>query len=101
MPALRRHPLVRVDLQEAYDWLEEEESGLGERFKADFLATYRRLAVGPQHFAVRFAGIHRINLARFSYGIFYVVTDSEVRVLAVLHAARRHRRLLAGRRRTF
>lgn len=101
MPAIRRHPLVRADLQDAYDWLQEKEPGLGERFKADFLVTYRRLAAGPEHFAVRFAGIRRMNLAHFRYGIFYVVTGPEVHVLAVLHAARRHRRLVAGRRRSF
>ena len=101
MSALRRHPLVRADLQEAYDWLEEEEPGLGDRFRVDFLATYRRLRSGPQHFAVRFAGIRRLNFAHFRYGIFYVIVGTEIRVLAVLHAARRHRRLLSGRRRSF
>lgn len=101
MPAPRRHPLVKADLREAYDWLEDEEPGLGDKFQADFLATYRRLCAGPRHFSVRFADIHRINLARFHYGIFYVIEGAEIRVLAVLHAARRHRRLLAGRRRTF
>jgi plasmid stabilization system protein ParE len=101
MPALRKHPLVRVDLQKAYDWLEEQETGLGEKFQADFIATYRQLRAGPQHFPVRFAGIRRLNLTRFRYGIFYVITDTEIRVLAVLHASRRHHRILAARRRSF
>ena len=101
MPAPRSHPLVKVDLEEAYDWLEEEEPGLGDRFLADFLSTHRRLRVGPRHFSVRFAGIHRLNLTHFRYGIFYVIVGSEIRVLGVLHAARRHRQLLAGRRRSF
>ena len=101
MPVPRRHPLVKADLREAYDWLEDEEPGLGDKFKADFLTTYRRLRAGPLQSSVRFAGIHRMNLARFHYGIFYVIDGAEVRVLSVLHAARRHRHLLAGRRRTF
>src|SRR5438105_1735711 len=101
MPVPKRHPLVRVDLQKAFNWYEEQEPGLGVRLGAEFLATYRRLCAGPAHFAERFAGIRRINLAVFPYGIFYVLTDSEIRILAVLHGRRRHLRLLGGRQKFF
>ena len=85
----------------AFDCYEDREPGLGARLGADFLATYRRLCADPANFAVRFSGIRRINLAIFPYGIFFVLTESEIRILAVLHAKRRHRRLLAGRRKSF
>lgn len=101
MPVPKRHPLVRADLQSAYDWYEEREPGLAARFGADFLATYRMLCAGPEHFAMRFSEIRRINLSVFPYGIFYVLADSEIRILAVLHSKRRHRRLLSGRRKSF
>ena len=86
MPVPKRHPLVRADLQRAFDWYEEQAPGLGVRLGADFLAAYQRLCAGPSLFAVRFAGIRGINLAVFPYGIFYVLPDSEIRILAVLHA---------------
>lgn len=101
MPAPKRHPLVRTDLHEADDWYEKEKPGLGAKFRAAFIDAYRRMASGPQHCAVRFSGIRRINVGRFPYGIFYVFTETEVRVLAVLHASRRHRALLAARKRNF
>lgn len=101
MPVPKRHPLVRADLQSAYDWYDEQEAGIGARLAVDFLATYRTLCARPEHFAVRFSGIRRINLSVFPYGIFYVVVDSEIRILAVLHSKRRHRHLLSGRRKSF
>jgi toxin ParE1/3/4 len=101
MPTFKRHPLVRADLQSAYDWYEDELPGLGGEFREEFFRAYRKLGSGPLLYAVRFSGIRRLNLDRFPYGIFYIVELDEVKVLAVLHGSRETRRILTGRRRTF
>jgi plasmid stabilization system protein ParE len=101
MPALKRHPLVRADLQSAYDWYEDQLPGLGGEFREEFFRIYRKLVQGPLLYAIRFANIRRLNLDRFPYGIFYVVKPEEIRVLAVLHGSRETKSILAGRRRTF
>jgi plasmid stabilization system protein ParE len=101
MPALKRHPLVRSDLQSAYDWYEDQLPGLGGEFREEFFHVYRKLDQHPLLYAVRFANVRRLNLDRFPYGIFYVVKLDELRVLAVLHASRDTEYILADRRRTF
>ena len=101
MPTFKRHPLVRADLQSAYDWYEDELPGLGGEFREEFFRVYRKLGQGPLLYAIRFANIRSLNLDRFPYGIFYVVKQDEVRVLAVLHASRDTEDILAERRRTF
>ena len=101
MPALKRHPLVRADLQSAYDWYEDELPGLGSEFRQEFFRAYRKVGQQPLLYSVRFSGIRRLNLARFSYGIFYTVQRDEVRVLAVLHGSRETKNVLTERRRTF
>ena len=101
MPEPKRHPLVRADLQSAYDWYEDEIPGLGSEFREEFSRAYRKLGQGPLLYAIRFSGIRRLNLERFPYGIFYIVKPEEVRVLAVLHGRRETKNILAGRRRTF
>ena len=101
MPALKRHPLVRADLQNAYNWYEDQFPGLGGEFREEFFRIYRKLGQGPLLYAVRFANIRRLNLDRFPYGIFYVVKPDELRVLTVLHASRDSEEILAERRRTF
>ena len=151
MPMLKRHPLVRVDLQCAYDGYEDELPGLGGQFQNEFLRTCRKLAKNPMLYAVRFSSIRRLNLDRFPYGkavrgtcgtggarcsvragvinprawignrggqrtarptrrcakeklnchIFHTVKHDEVRVLAVLHASRETKSILAVRRRDF
>ena len=101
MPTLKRHPLVRADLQSAFDWYEDELPGLGGEFREEFFRAYRKLQRGPQLYAVRFSNIRRLNFNRFPYGIFYGVELDEVKVLAVLHGSRESKRILAERRRTF
>jgi len=101
MSVLKEHPLVRSDLREAFDWYEDERDGLGGDLLREVRSILIHLPETARLFTPRFGSIRRVNLQRFPYGVFYVVTDTEIRVLAVLHAARRHRRLLSGRRRSF
>ena len=101
MLALRSHPLVRADLREAFEWYEDQQTGLGLEFAAEFRRCYRRLRRGPLLHSVRFADVRRMNLDCFPYGVFYVVKPGELRVLAVLHASRDTWPALAQRRRSF
>ncbi len=101
MLTLKRHRLVRADFRSAFDWYESRRPGLGLEFAEDFRRAYYCLRQGPLLYSVRFVGVRRLNLDRFPYGIFYVVTQAEVRVLAVLHASRDTEDMLAERRRTF
>jgi len=93
-----RHPLVAADLRDAYDWYEDQQPGLGLVFAEDFLSSYRRLVHEPQHYAVRFADVRRLNLDRFPYGVFYVIRGSDLWILAVMHASRDTKNLIAKRR---
>jgi hypothetical protein len=67
MPALIRHPLVRADLRDAYNWYEDLQPGLGLEFATDFLSHYRLLVRDAQLYAVRFADVRRLNFDRFPY----------------------------------
>ena len=101
MPTQKKHPLVRADLQNAFDWYEDELPGLGGEFREEFFRSYGKLCRGSLLYAVRFSNIRRLNLERFPYGIFYTVHENEIRVLAVLHGSRETKSILSERRRTF
>jgi toxin ParE1/3/4 len=101
MRVLKRHPLVAADLREAYEWYEDKQPGLGLEFAKDFLSHYRHLVRGAQLYAVRFAEVRRVNLARFPYGIFYVIRAQDIWILGVLHASRDTETVIAERRRQF
>jgi hypothetical protein len=69
---------------------------LGLEFAADFLSHYRHLARDAELYAVRFADVRRLNLDRFSYGLFYVIRAPEIWLLAVFHASRDTETVLAN-----
>lgn len=101
MNVLRRHPLVRADVSDAINWYEDEQAGLGADFWEDLRSHYRILPRDAQLYAVRFADVRRLNLDRFPYGLFYVIREPEVWLLAVLHGSRDTEKVLAERRRYF
>lgn len=74
---------------------------MGLEFAAEFRSQYRQLVRGAHLYAVRFAEVRRLNLDRFPYGLFYVVREKEIWLLAVLHGSRDTEKVLAERRQNF
>ena len=61
---------------------------MGNGFLWDVDATLERITAHPEAHAVIEAGIRRALLRRFPYGVFYVVDEREIVVIAVMHSAR-------------
>jgi plasmid stabilization system protein ParE len=101
MTVVRRHPLVRADLRDAFHWYEDQRPGLGMEFASEFLLHYRALLRQPRIYAVRFAHVRRCNFDRFPYALFFVIRPREIWLLALLHASRDTQKVLAARRRRF
>jgi len=101
MLPIKKHRLVGVDFQSAYDWYRAQQPGLEVEFIEDFRRAYHRLRKSPLFYSVRFADVRRLNLKRFPYGIFYIVKPGEIRILAILHASRDTEDVVARRRRAF
>ncbi len=87
MRSREQHWLVRFDIRQAYRWYEGQRRGLGRRFNRELRAVLLRLPKDAWLYAVRFDDIRRVNLPSFPYGVFYVVDESKVVVLGVLHGA--------------
>ena len=89
-------PEAEADLAASKLWYEEQHEGLGAKFLVEVDATFRRIESGPLAFGFVRAKLRRALLRRFPFGVFYVLTQEHIVVVAVLHAARDPR--LWGRR---
>ncbi len=76
-------PRAEADLDEAFGWHEAELPGLGEAFLRSATACFARLARHPEACPEVQARVRRASLQRFPYGVFYVVREDRIDVLAV------------------
>jgi toxin ParE1/3/4 len=76
------------EVGEAYEWYETQSPGLGTEFELAFELQLKRLEQVPLLYPEVISGIRRTLLPRFPYGVFFVVRNDLVHVLAVIHNAR-------------
>lgn len=82
-------PEAEHDLSNAYDWYEERLQGLGEEFLICVDAAISLIDRHPKLFGVIHKNIvRRALIRRFPYGIFYVLKEDHIVVLAIFHASR-------------
>jgi plasmid stabilization system protein ParE len=84
-------PRARQNLQEAYDWYEDREDGLGERFKDAFDDGCSRVQSDPFRPALIYRDVRRLLFKKFPYHIYYRVTGETIKILTVVHASRAER----------
>jgi plasmid stabilization system protein ParE len=83
---LRRQ--AKADLDEAFHWYEERQTGLGRSFRSAVEATLSSIQEHPSMYPRVDSLIRRAATDRFPFGVFYRVDGDTVRVVAILHNAR-------------
>ena len=81
--------LAERELNDAAQYYEQEQVGLGAAFLVDVQRCTAAIREHPQAAPIVRGQIRRRLCERFPYGLLYVVTADEIRVLAVMHLRRR------------
>jgi plasmid stabilization system protein ParE len=81
--------LAERELNEAAQYYESEQAGLGAAFLSDVRRCTDAVVANPHAGQIVLQSIRRRLCQRFPYGLLYTVTDGEVRVLAVMNLRRR------------
>lgn len=66
-------PSVALDVEAAFEWYENERSGLGVEFLDELRATYNGIADGPLKYQQLRGGIRRGLLRRFPYAVYFAI----------------------------
>jgi plasmid stabilization system protein ParE len=82
-------PDALAELDEAAEFYEAREAGLGEAFVEEVTAAIGRALAHPSAFAVMSPRAHRAPVHRFPYGVMYEVEGDALRVFAVADLRRR------------
>ncbi len=84
-------PEVEKDVQDIYDWYEEQHPGLGEDFLLSSDASLSSVERNPLAYQKVFKVVRKANTKRFPFGIFYIIDKDVITVLAVIHLSRHPR----------
>ena len=83
---------AEADIDAAYGWYEARSLGLGAEFVRAVDACLAAIARQPELHAEQYRGARRALLRRFPYGVFYLVWEDHIEVVACFHLRRDPRR---------
>jgi len=81
-------PKARAEFDEAFDWYEQQQAGLGVEFAERVQAVFDRISAMAELHAIVHRDVRKALVRRFPYAVFYRVRAGRVVVLAVFHAKR-------------
>jgi plasmid stabilization system protein ParE len=79
---------ARDELEDAYNWYEDQKATLGEDFLGCVNSTLDRIEQRPETYGVVFQDFRRAVVNRFPYAIYYRIISSRIIVIAVVHGKR-------------
>jgi plasmid stabilization system protein ParE len=82
------HPAVRDEIDDAHDWYEQRQLGLGRDFLDEVQRVLAAITANPARYGFADADIREGLLTRFPYAVYYRVLTDRIRVLAVYHTSR-------------
>ena len=82
---------AKTDVAGAIAYYNSEEPGLGSEFASEVRKTIERTLQFPKAWASVSKHVHRCQVNRFPYGVFYSLEQDVVVVIAILHNRREPR----------
>ena len=78
-----------IDIQEAFEWYEMKQEGLGFNFIEEVENGFEKISIHPQYYTSITADFRRYKIKRFPYLIVYEIEDDAVVVNSVRHSSRK------------
>lgn len=79
---------AEAEFDEAFDWYDARQAGLGPAFAAEVQRVIDRIAINPLIHRVVFADIRKAVVRRFPFCVYYRPHTDRVEVIAVFHTSR-------------
>ncbi len=83
------HPAAEAKFQEAVDYYDESEEGLGDEFDVELHATISRIVRHPDSWPLYSYRTRRCLCSRFPYSIVYRHMQDRIAIYAVAHQKRK------------
>ena len=81
-------PAARAEILEAQGWYEQQQPGLGTRFRDELETVVKRISENPYQFPVALDDVHRGRLHKFPYTLFFRIETDSLIAVACFHGSR-------------
>lgn len=81
-------PIAETDIIEAARWYEQRDQGLGTEFIRAIDACIAAIERSARQYPVVYGNIRRALLRKFPFGIFFLIENGNIIILACLHTKR-------------
>lgn len=88
MQKLLIKPLAEKDIEDITLWYNDIRKDLGNEFLLSLEATFNSIQGNPTNFQIVYKNLRRALTIRFPYGVFYIIEENTIYVLAVVHTSR-------------
>ncbi|WP_024336143.1 type II toxin-antitoxin system RelE/ParE family toxin [Desulfotignum balticum] len=85
-------PEAETDLEEAALWYEKQNPRLGDEFLDEVQGIFKILSENPYLYAVTHKNTRRALVHRFPFGVYYLIDQNSIIVVAVMHGSRHPKR---------
>jgi len=82
-------PPAQAELEEAVDYYNDQQPGLGDEFAEEIRRTIHRILAHPEAWAKLSRRTRRCRTNKFPYGIIYQIRGDSILVVAVMHLHRK------------
>lgn len=82
------HPEAEKEFNQAIEYYEKIEAGLGYDFAVEVYATIQRSVIYPKAWPILANDIRRSLVSRFPYGVLYSIEPESIFILAVMNLHR-------------
>ena len=80
---------ARSEFQEAVDYYNQRQEGLGIEFAQEMDFVIERILADPTSYEKGSGNVYSLRTKRFPYAVFYALEDETVVILAVMHLRRK------------
>ena len=81
-------PEAEADIQDAFLWYEQQRNGLGNDFLLCVEEALSMIGRTPEMYPRVHKNVYRSLIRRFPYGVFYIIEEDRIVILAIFHAKR-------------
>jgi plasmid stabilization system protein ParE len=81
-------PEAELDIQNAFEWYEQRDSGVGSEFVRAVDSCLALIERNPSAYPVVYRQARRLLIRRFPYGVIYLVEENFITVIACYHVKR-------------